>query len=95
MSRAAMNRWNAKRDLNEKAIVDALEAVGCKVIRHKVYDLEVLYKPLQRRLMLDVKGSKGKLTKKQKALLDDGWPLKIARTVSEALWVCCEIDHEG
>lgn len=88
-----MNRWNARRDLGEKAIVDALEAVGCKVIRHKVYDLEVLYKPLQRRVMVEVKGAKGKLTASQKKLLEEGWPLKIARTVSEALWLCCEIDH--
>ena len=93
MSRAGMNRWNAKRDGNEKAVVDALKAVGAKVIRHRVYDLEVFYPPLARLTMVDVKMPGEGLTAKQQQMLDDGWPLQIIDSIELALQTCCNVSY--
>lgn len=93
MSRAGMNRWNARRDGNEKATVDALKAHGALVIRHRVYDLEVFYPPLGRLTMLDMKMPGEPLTKNQKQLIAAGWPLQITESVELALQICCDVNY--
>ena len=64
----SLNRYNAKRDDNEKAIVDALRAYGCSVQRTSgsgLPDLAIGWRGLN--LWAEVKGEKGKLTPPQEA----------------------------
>ena len=56
-------RYDAKRDANEPEIVEALEAVGAKVLRLDDVDLLVGYR--DRLYMLEVKTATGRLNKKQ------------------------------
>lgn len=74
-----------RRDGNEDEIVDALEAIGCAIIYLDAFDLLVLHR--RRVVMLEIKNPDGrdKLTDSQQDLLDRGWPLKVVRTVDEAL----------
>lgn len=85
------NRWNARRDATEKGIVDALEAVGALVQRHDAFDLLVFYKPSQRLTMLDVKTSRGRLTRNQEQMIANGWPLQIVASIDEALQQACDL----
>lgn len=77
-------RRAAKRDGNERPIIDALEAAGCLVKQLNEWDLQV-QRPDGVIRMLEVKMPKGTLEKSQKKLLKDGWDLRIVRTVDEAL----------
>lgn len=79
----SLNRWNARRDANEPAIVDALEKAGALVLRLNKFDLLVYYRG--KLFMLDPKTSKGRATSVQEALLDNGWPLVFVRDEIEAL----------
>ena len=56
-------RYDAKRDANEPEIVEALEAVGAKVLRLDDVDLLVGYR--DRLYLLEVKTPTGRLNKKQ------------------------------
>lgn len=85
-------RRAAKRDLTEKAIVDALIAHGCTVTRLSqpgVPDLLVGYQSDHRRrwALLEVKNGKGKLTEDQKAFIEyhGECPVFVVRTPEEAL----------
>ena len=61
-----------KRDKNEAAIVAALQACGCAVVRlDKPLDLLVGYRG--RNWLLEVKGEGGRLTKDQKEFIAT-WP---------------------
>ena len=71
-----------RRDENEPEIVKALEGIGAKVIRLDIVDLLVNYKG--KIYLLEVKTPEGKLTKKQRELLDDKWPVHIVRDIGGA-----------
>jgi Holliday junction resolvase len=71
-----------RRDENEPEIVKALEGIGAKVIRLDIVDLLVNYRG--KIYLLEVKTPEGKLTKKQRELLDDGWPIHIVRDIGGA-----------
>lgn len=79
----SLSRRNAKRDLSERPIIDALEPVGCRVWQisgEGKPDLLTLYR--RKWLPLAVKTPKiGRLTKKEKVELP--WPL--VRTPEDAL----------
>ncbi len=77
----SIKRWNARRDANEPAIVEALEKVGATVERWEVCDLVVGYQG--RTYLIEVKTEKGKLTKKQKTMREK-WRGHLA-TVRDAI----------
>lgn len=82
----SLNRYNPRRDGNEKGIVEALERSGCIVLRlsgRGVPDLLVSRGGLLYALECKVKS--GRLTKAQKEVEKRGWPVKIARTPEQAL----------
>ena len=79
----SLKRHNPKRDTNEREIVAALRLVGCKVMRLDQVDLLVLHNG--RLYLMEVKTPEGRMTKSQEALVKDGWPLHIIRTVDDAL----------
>ncbi len=77
--------FNAKRDANEGEIVDALEAIGCIVLRlDKPLDLLVGYRGYN--YLIEVKMPKGKLTKDQKKFIPP-WrgQLAVVRTPEQAI----------
>ena len=72
-----------RRDANEQAIVEALEAVGARVYRVSGRGLPDLLCERQGRFYaLEVKGTKGRPTEAQR---DIPWP--IVRSISDALAV--------
>ena len=77
-------RYDARRDENEPEIVEALEAVGAKVLRLDDVDLLVGYR--DRLYMLEVKMPNGRLNKKQQKFFRE-WAgyVWIVRTVDQAL----------
>lgn len=82
-------RLAAKRDTNERAIVDALRGVGASVVQLSdkgVPDLLVGFRG--ETLLMEVKGKRGKLTADQ-VEWHDGWRGQVAvvRSVDEALAV--------
>lgn len=84
--RVSLHRRNPRRDANEPAIVDALEAVGAKVKRLSaagVADLLVMFRG--RIYLLEVKGRKGRPTEAQDETLADGWPVTTVREPRAAL----------
>jgi hypothetical protein len=82
-----------RRDVNEQAIVDALEAVGAFVLKLSgagVPDLLVAFRG--RWTPLEVKSKIGKLTPKQAETAFKAGPFVIARTPEEALAaIGCEV----
>lgn len=75
-----------KRDVNEKAIVEALEHVGAAVFRLNgagVPDLLVAYRG--RWQPMEVKSARGRLTARQADTLFRAGPIPIVRSVAEAL----------
>lgn len=72
-----------KRDTIEADIFEALVLCGCQVLRLDQFDLLVLRRG--RITMLEVKTGNAPMTKSQKMLLAEGWPLKIVRSVPDAL----------
>jgi hypothetical protein len=81
----------AKRDANERAIIDALISVGCNIQQISdagVPDLLVWSPRLERFVLLEVKGDKGKLTEAQAAwwaLWRNAGDKHVVRTVEDAL----------
>jgi hypothetical protein len=60
-------RWAKKRDLNENSIVEALEAIGCDVL--KASDVDLIVGRAGKNFLLEVKQPKGaKLQPIQKRL---------------------------
>lgn len=77
----SVNRWAAKRDQNEKPIVEALEAVGVEVWKISGKDKPDLLTRYRGRWMpLGVKMPKGALTAAEQSGVK--WPL--VRTVDQA-----------
>lgn len=78
-----MPRYAARRDTNEREIIDALEAAGCKVEQLDKWDLQV-QRPDGVLRMIEVKTPTGKLKPSQKKLIEKGWDLRIVRSIEEA-----------
>jgi hypothetical protein len=79
-------RRAAKRDANERSIIEALVDSGCLVMQLDKFDL-LIRTPAGDLLMYEVKSDTGQVTASQRKLLEDGWPLKIVRSPQEALTV--------
>lgn len=84
-----IKRWDAKRDLAEKEIVEYLRARGCSVYRlDQPVDLLVGLKLGEWRIwaLAEVKTGKGDLTKQQIKFMEDnaGFPIFILRTIADA-----------
>ena len=77
-------RYDAQRDANEKEIVEALRAVGAKVLHLDDVDLLVGFRGVN--YLLEIKTAKGRLNKKQEKFFR-GWvgQVNIVRTVDQAL----------
>ena len=75
---------NPRRDANEPEIVEALEAVGAKVLRLDDVDLLVAFR--DKLYLLEVKTPQGRLNKKQAAFFRE-WAgyVWIVRTPEQAL----------
>ena len=78
-------RRAAKRDSNESAIVEALRDAGYLVSEGGwICDL-IVYDPNEDRThLLEVKGPKGRLTPLQDKAIEQGWPIRVVRSVEEA-----------
>ena len=84
-------RYDARRDANEPEIVEALEAVGAKVLRLDDVDLLVAFRGNM--YLLEVKTPQGRLNKKQAAFFRE-WAgyVWIVRTPEQALALIGAID---
>jgi hypothetical protein len=87
----SLNRWNARRDATEAAIVDALRQAGADVLRLDPFDLLVLHRG--RLLMLDCKVKGGRRTLAQQQLVARGWPLVFVENV-EDVWRVLNLRRE-
>lgn len=77
-------RYAAKRDVNEQAIVDALEAIGVQVLRVSqpgVPDL-LTWRADKGFQLLEIKQRWGQMTFQQKQF---SMPFRVVRTVEQAL----------
>lgn len=84
----SLRRYAARRDANERPIIQALEQVGCKVAQLSgkgIPDLAVLHRGKVYFMEVKVKG--GRLTEAQIMWASDGWPTNLCRTPEEALKV--------
>jgi len=79
----SLNRYNAKRDANERPIVEAYRRAGAKVLLLDQVDLLVLYKG--KLFLREVKMPNGRLTKAQERLIAEGWPVECVEDPIEAL----------
>ncbi len=83
----SLNRYAKRRDSNEQEIVDALEAIGCSVVRlDKPVDLLVGHSA--RCYLLEIKGENGRLTQGQKDFMKT-WQgqVRVVTTPEEAIEV--------
>lgn len=80
-----LRRYANKRDENEGAIIAALEAMGCIVVRmDKPVDLLVLLPAGRGIVLVEVKTKRGTLTKGQHEF-GEYWPIHVVRTPEEAI----------
>ena len=89
--------YGRSRDKNEREIIQALQKVGWLVAKHDLYDLDICCPRCKTILAIEVKmpqstraqgatgRSAGRLTPKQKELLESGWPLQVVSSVTEAV----------
>ena len=82
-----MPKYAAKRDTNERPIIEALEAIGCTVFQLNHKDIpDLLVGKHGRNILIEVKDKHGKLSEGQRE-----WHLHwqgqcaVARSVEEAL----------
>ena len=80
----SLNRYAKRRDANEPAIIQALEAIGCTVLRLDHPDMVVGYRG--QNYLLECKIAKGAL-KPSQILLRDNWrgQFAIVRSPEEAI----------
>ena len=75
-----------KRDSVEAPIVEALRNAGYLVSEGGwICDLIVYDRSEDRTHLLEVKGPKGKLTPLQEGAIEQGWPIRVVRSVEDAL----------
>ena len=79
----SIKRFSARRDANERGVIQALHRVGARVLKMDAVDLLVLFRG--KLFMLDVKTEHGTLTANQKQLIGESWPVNIVYTAEEAL----------
>lgn len=80
-----LRRYANKRDENEGAIIAALEAMGCLVVRmDKPVDLMVLLPAGRGVVLAEVKTKHGRLTRDQ-AMFAEHWPIRVLRSVEDAV----------
>lgn len=89
------HRRAAKRDSNEREIIEALQELGAYVDQESNIDLFVLYKGVW--YAMEVKTAKGRLTKFQidlhaRLLYEHDYVLPIVQTVDDALRIIGAID---
>ena len=77
--------YGRSRDSNERQIVKVLEACGWLVCKHDLYDLQIQCPGCKAQLSVEIKTAKGRLTPKQKDLIERGWQLHVVKTVRDAL----------
>lgn len=85
----SLNRYNPKRDANEKEIVDVLRGHGVTVFQLN-QPCDILAGYLGQSFTIEIKSLKGKLTKGQQLFADNwnGSPLYVLRTPIDAIeWV--------
>ena len=90
----SMPKRAAKRDTNERLIIEALRSIGASVVQISapgVPDLLVGFR--DRTYLLEVKGKRGKLTEPEQVFFRD-WrgQCAVVRSVDEALRVMGAID---
>jgi hypothetical protein len=74
-----------RRDTNESAIVEALRDAGYLVSEGGwICDLIVYDPNADRTHLLEVKAPKGKLTPLQEGAIEQGWPIRVVRSVADA-----------
>ena len=83
-----MRRYAAKRDSNEKQIIEALEGIGASVTQISakgIADLLVGYQGVT--YLMEIKNKYGKLTPDQIAFIEAwrGSPVLIVKTIKQAL----------
>lgn len=84
----ALRKFNAKRDANEPEIVRAFTDLGCLVYRlDRPVDLLVyVFQSVGARVhLIEVKTEKGDLNANQQAFRAAGWPVRVIRSVDEAI----------
>lgn len=82
-------RHNRKRDLNDKAIFDALKAAHCQPLRGNDCDIYALSRADFKGLLLEVKSEKGALREIQKQLQELFQErYHVVRSVTDALKAC-------
>jgi len=92
-------RTKAKRDSNEREIITALEAIGCKVFQVSddgIPDLLVL-SPAGNWLVIEVKSAGGKLTEKQETFIESAGQdyVCVAYTVDDAVQHVFDVDSSA
>ena len=79
-------RRAARTDNNSAEIVMFYRSVGAQVlVLGGTLDLLVLFR--QKVYLVDCKSKDGRLTRRQRELVDSGWPVHFPRSVEEALAV--------
>ena len=81
-----LQRWAARRDGTESAIVRTLRRAGALVFALKgrgVADLLVYFRG--RLFLLEIKTARGRLTAAQRDAVRVGWPVRVCRTPDDAL----------
>ena len=81
----SLNRYNAKRDTAESAILDALGKAGCRWVALDIFDLLVLRAGKLYALEVKTPSSEKRLTDRQRIMMDAGWPIHVVSTPEEAL----------
>jgi hypothetical protein len=81
----SIKRWNARRDKNEPAIVDALEAFGASVIRSDAIDLIVGFRG--KNFLLEVKSADNAALKDSQKKLLSKWAgdYKVVHCIDDAI----------
>ena len=81
----SIRRHAPKRDGNERDIVKALEAVGCRVERLEAIDLLAMRSGVLYLLEIKTPESRRRLTTRQRRMIEEGWPIAICTSPEEAL----------
>lgn len=90
-------RRAAKRDKNEREIIEALEAIGCFVMQETNIDLYVLT-PQGNWTPIEIKTKSGKLTPYQvelhnKIKLEQSYEIPIVKSIDEAITLIQSLDN--
>lgn len=85
----SLTRYATRRDASEPAILRAIWKAGARYILLDPFDVLVLYRGAI--TMLEVKTPKtkttrrGRMTRNQELLVQEGWPVRFVETPEEAL----------